>query len=113
LKVLIPLHESGKRICLFPLFISVIAGFIASCPGKKDSTSTLLQQNRFYCFMPGEKKLDFHAFAANSVLLRHALRKKTRLQPFYDKFGLITTLIEKKDSTSTLLRQNRSYCDMN
>jgi len=36
---------------VFPLFISVIAGFIASCIEKKDSTFTLLRQNRSYCDM--------------------------------------------------------------
>jgi len=86
---------------------------------------------RFYCFMRGEKRLDFHAFAAKSVLLLHARGKKTRLprfcgkigliatcmgkktqlSHFYDKIGLIKTHIEKKDSTFTLLRQNPSYYD--
>jgi len=81
------LHAQGKKTQL-SRFCGKI-GFIASCPGKKDPTSTLLRQNRFYCFMPGEKRLDFHAFAAKSVLLRHAWGKRLNIHAFTTKSVLL------------------------
>jgi len=115
---------SGKVVFFYHRCFSVIAGLIAPGPGKKDSTSTLLQQNRSYCDTHGGKRLDFYTFTTKSVLLRHEKRQKTQLPrfcsnigtkarqltqkthdpPYYDNLSCKSAKIMEKDSFSTLLR---------
>jgi len=66
-----------KKICQSLFLFSSNSNF-EKFPGKKNlPVPTFYQRHcRFYCFMPGKKRLDFRAFAAKSVLLLHAQGKK-------------------------------------